>query len=317
MTPKEIAELLDFKESSAVAQHLTLTKPYDDIYLIVPRAASEHKSKDSPVAQLKIIVKALLRMVDKDLIKTIIWDGMSNTGDAMTDQFAREKTNKVDTSKHWEMELDDDSDDLEDPDFIVPGINWLDNGMSQRNSIMHFRQPLMSHPKNDFNLAILGHDRTKDGFVGMDVGGPSSIKKFPGGAFTNWFFLEVDGDGQRVLHTTNMRVKGYQCVATLKTRPGVKLNEEIFNEDRSVVFPNVNDEPDKTLKFQQDFYNEVMRATGHRWLRFGITAAPDAGKSLLASALLTLPGNKPAAIVMADMQTGLPTYWPEALGLER
>lgn len=316
MNPKEIAELLDIKESSAVAQHLTLSKPYEDIYLIVPRASSESKSKDSPVAQIKIITDALRRMVDLDLIKSIIWDGLSNTGDAMTDQFAREKTNKVDTSKHWELEFDEDSDD-DDPEFIVPGINWLDNGMSQRCSVMHIRQPLMSHHKSDFNLVFLGHDRVKDGFVGMDVGGPSSIKKFPGGAFTNWFFLEVDGDGKRVLHTTNVRVKGYQCVATLKTRPGVKLDEDIFDEERSVHFPDINDDPDKCLKFQQDFYDEVKRVTGQRWLRFGITAAPDAGKSTLASALLTLPGNKPAAIVMADMQTGLPTYWPEALGLER
>ena len=55
MTPEEVAELLEIKPTSKIAQHITLSQPYDGIYLIVPRASSVHKSKDSPVAQMGLL----------------------------------------------------------------------------------------------------------------------------------------------------------------------------------------------------------------------------------------------------------------------
>jgi hypothetical protein len=312
VTPEQIAELLDVGVDSTLAQHVTLTNPYPDVYVIVPRHSLKH-DYDSPVAQCRLATDCMLRMIDRDIVKTVCLDGVTNLANSLTDQFAREKTNKVDTSKHWELFADEDDFVA---DIVVPGVNWSDNGMSQRTMVMQVREPLLRHHKSSFHLFLLGHEVEKNGFIGMDAGGPANMRKFPGGSFTNWFYLDKDNTGDRMLLTQSQRVRGPQVLATFKKRVGMKPDERFFDEDGTIRIPDLERDYSGGLQYLLDMWDECLRVTGTKWFRAGITGPPDAGKSTLFSTFIATAERRPVVIFMADNQGELPTYVPDALGIE-
>lgn len=299
---------------SAVAKYVSVTKPFEDIYLIVPRHSLDVESKESPSVQAELCTEAALRLVDNAGVKTVLYDGCTTTGYALIEHYARAKSNKSKDSKHFEVEF---SEEEQHAAHVTAGVNWLDNGMAQRCMVQQIRQPLMSHYPNNFGVILIGHEVMAEGYIGMNAGGPANIRKFPGGAFTNWWYLDISEAGERRLLTRFGTVMGAQATVTMKTRPGTKLDPTFFDEHGIVKIPDLNADPDEALEFMQGMFKEVLRATGAEHLRVGLAGPPDAGKSTLMSSYLTLEGKKPAAIIMADNQTDLPTYWPEALGLER
>ena len=313
MNLDERAEAMGVAPTSALAKYVEVSKPFDDIFLIVPQTDLDVESPRSPSVQAQLCTEAALGLVDNAGVQTVLYDGTTTTGFGLVEHYARAKSNKNKDSKHFEVEF---SEEEEHSAHVTAGVNWLDNGMAQRCMVQQIRQPLMSHPK-DFGVILIGHEVSSEGFIGMNAGGPANLRKFPGGAFTNWFYLDIDFDGNRRLLTKTGSVMGNQAMVTMKTRPGTRLDPLFFDEHGIVKIPDLNADPDETLKFMQGMFREIMRATGSAHLRCGLAGPPDAGKSTLMSAYLTLEGKKPAVIIMADNQTNLPTYWPEALGLER
>jgi len=314
MNQDERAEAMGVSPESALAKYVSVTKPYDGVFLIVPRHSLDIDSKESPSVQSELCTEAALKLVDHSGVKTVVYDGTTTTGYSLIEHYARAKSNKSKDSKHFEVEF---SEEEEHNAHVTAGVNWLDNGMAQRCMVQQIRQPLMSHMPNDFGVILIGHEVANEGYIAMNAGGPANMRKFPGGAFTNWWYLDIDEDQERRLLTKTGSVMGAQAMVTMKTRPGTKLDPTFFDEHGIVTIPDLNVDPDEALEFMKGMFKEVLRATGAEHLRVGLAGPPDAGKSTLMSAYLALEGKKPAAIIMADNQTNLPTYWPEALGLER
>lgn len=255
----------------------------------------------TPVGQLPHIVKWLMFRAPGYGFKTVLFDGATPYAHRIKNEYARQKVNKTDKSRHYEILGSDDS-----ILHVSPGMNWNDNGMAQNDMRYTLRDPLLGA---DLNFLLIGHEIAKpdEDSIGMDVGGWAAARDF-GQGFSHFLYLDAkpDGDGQmvRTLYTGPFRHP------KLNLTVRAKVNQRPGNSMPLAINVKEND-----FEHSVNIWKHMRKLAGPAPMDIGLVGGTGAGKSALMSAFLALEDSKPAVVVMADNQPSLPSYYGEVLGL--
>ncbi len=259
---------IDFGNDSVgklLQEHIRCEERYDGIFVIEPYADTSPGPR-SPRAQAELGVEAIKRMASLGLIKTAIWDTITNTAREITAEFARQKVNSDEHSKHYSIRLSETS-------FLnTPGINWRDNGMAQNACRYAIRDPLVK-ASEPFHFIMIGHEvQVRDeGIIGVDIAGKAAASNFPGGKFPAFLHLVRKG-GKRGLYIAPGVHAGLESMVVFKHPPGKK--SKLANENGVIVIPE--DDFDGSVEIWRDLYDTI----GENWLRMGLYGAFDTGKSI-------------------------------------
>lgn len=288
--------MIDFG-SKVLNDNVRVTQPFADIYVIEPYSDMRNKLR-GPRAQAEFAVHAVRRMAKDGLIRTVIWDTITNTAREVTSELAYHQVNKDDHSKNYAV-------DVGEGHFLnTPGVNWRDNGMAQNFCRYSIRDALIKAPE-PFDLIMIGHEvrNNDEGLIGVDIAGKAAAANFPGGKFSAFLNMVVAKDGNRYVLTKSLRKEGLTRMAIFKPQPGTSL---AIADDNGMVKVPEND-----FDGCVSVWKALTDALAADPIRVGLYGEFDTGKSALASAYLGLPGKLPAVVVMSDSQSSLPTYWPQ------
>lgn len=287
----------------ALSEHCRLEERFPGIYVGLPHNSmvSDVKQMGDPrgaYGQTQLWVQAARRGAELGFWRTVMWDGISNQAHALTRFVGRigiyaDATTKSVKMKLGELLLAND-----------PSVNWRNNGWAQGVMYNTVRDGLLTAPE-PFHVWMIGHSVAKDedGIIGMDAGGPASASKFSGGQFSVYLSMIRNKQGRFLVVDDYLRGANRIDVA-VKLPPGTHLEG---TDPSGALIPI----PDDDFEASVAIHHELMLKLGLRWMRGGIHADKNVGKSTFASAFLGLPDTKPCLVIMSDNQGDLPTWWPE------